>query len=89
MANSSGLPRRIDHLGRIVVPVELRRQLGINPGDELEIAVRDDSITLTKNHLTCVFCGSQEGLESYRDRMICQECAQEAAERFSDLRRTG
>ena len=73
--NGGGLPRRIDHLGRIVVPVELRRMLGINAGDELEIAVREGAITLTKATRSCVFCGTEADLHSYRDRELCADCA--------------
>ncbi|HZT65352.1 MAG TPA: AbrB/MazE/SpoVT family DNA-binding domain-containing protein [Acidimicrobiales bacterium] len=72
--NSTGVPRRIDHLGRIVVPVELRRMLGISPGDELEVAVKGDSVTLTKVRQGCVFCGTEDDLRSFRERLICREC---------------
>jgi len=81
--NSTGLPRRIDHLGRIVVPVELRRLLDISPGDELEVAVKGDSITMTKLNQGCVFCGGLEGLQSFRERMVCAECGGAAASRFT------
>jgi transcriptional pleiotropic regulator of transition state genes len=84
MIKSNGLPRRIDHLGRIVVPVELRRLLGINPGDELEVAVRDEAITLTKARTTCVFCGAETGLAPFRERMVCRSCASAAAEQFRE-----
>jgi AbrB family transcriptional regulator, transcriptional pleiotropic regulator of transition state genes len=75
ISNGGGLPRRIDHLGRIVVPVELRRMLGIKAGDELEISVRDGAITLVKAGRSCVFCGSDTDLRSYRERPLCAECA--------------
>jgi len=75
MINNGGLPRRIDHLGRIVVPVELRRMLGIKAGDELEIAVRDGAITLTKAGRVCAFCSAEENLHSYRERCVCSDCA--------------
>ena len=80
--NGGGLPRRIDHLGRIVVPVELRRMLGISAGDELEIAVKEGSITLTKSTLSCVFCGTEKDLRTYKDRQVCGDCA-EAVVRFA------
>lgn len=90
MANSGGLPRRIDHLGRIVVPVELRRLLGINPGDELDIAVSGEAITLTKSRLSCVFCGAEDtALTSYRDRMVCHDCARASCRQFEAIDRTG
>ena len=82
--NSTGVPRRIDHLGRIVVPVELRRMLSITPGDELEIAVKNDAITLSKMRQGCTFCGSEdEGLQAFREKMICHVCASEVADRIA------
>lgn len=75
MSNNGGLPRRIDHLGRIVVPVELRRMLGINPGDELEISARDGAITLVKASQECIFCAGTDGLRTYRERLVCPDCA--------------
>jgi transcriptional pleiotropic regulator of transition state genes len=81
--NSTGLPRRIDHLGRIVVPVELRRMLSISPGDELEVSVKGEAITLTKLHQACVFCGTVDDLHTYRDRQVCTQCASGAATRFA------
>ena len=89
MMNKGGLPRRIDHLGRIVVPVELRRMLGINAGDELEIAVRDGAITLTKAGRACVFCSTGEDLNAYKDAWVCTSCAGAVSELSQDLRRTG
>ncbi|HET6793092.1 MAG TPA: AbrB/MazE/SpoVT family DNA-binding domain-containing protein, partial [Acidimicrobiales bacterium] len=74
MINSTGLPRRIDHLGRIVVPVELRRMLGINAGDELEIAVKGDAITLTPVRQGCVFCGAEDDLHFFHDKPVCGGC---------------
>lgn len=79
MIKATGLPRRIDHLGRIVVPVEMRRMLEITPGDELEIAVQGDSITLSRLRRGCVFCSSQEDLRTYRDKEICSRCALEVS----------
>ena len=79
MIKATGLPRRIDHLGRIVVPVEMRRLLEISPGDELEIAVEGEAITLTRMRRGCVFCGTDENLRSYREKQICGRCAHEAS----------
>ncbi|HET9733289.1 MAG TPA: AbrB/MazE/SpoVT family DNA-binding domain-containing protein [Acidimicrobiales bacterium] len=79
---SSGLPRRIDHLGRIVVPVELRRMLGINPGDELDVAVKNGSVTLTKIQQGCVFCGRDEDVQTFRERLVCVPCSQDLGSRF-------
>ncbi|HUP87639.1 MAG TPA: AbrB/MazE/SpoVT family DNA-binding domain-containing protein [Acidimicrobiales bacterium] len=68
------MARKVDDLGRIVLPVELRRLHGIQTGDALEISVDGDSIVLRKLSQGCVFCGTEDGLSSYRARSICVEC---------------
>jgi transcriptional pleiotropic regulator of transition state genes len=67
--------RKIDDLGRIVLPVELRRLYGIHPGEPLAISVDGDAIVLRKLDEGCVFCGSASGLSSYKDRAVCASCA--------------
>jgi AbrB family transcriptional regulator, transcriptional pleiotropic regulator of transition state genes len=54
---AGGVVRRVDELGRIVIPVEIRRRFGIDVRDPLEISVRGESIVLSKPHDACVFCG--------------------------------
>lgn len=73
---STGIVRRVDELGRIVLPIELRRNLDIAERDELEIYVEDDRIVLQKFEPSCVFCASSYGLVSYRGKNVCRECAQ-------------
>ena len=68
------MARKVDDLGRIVLPVELRRLHGIQTGDALEISVDGDSIVLRKLSQGCVFCGTIERLSSYRSRSICSDC---------------
>ncbi len=70
----TGMARKVDDLGRIVLPVELRRLHGIQTGDSLEISVDGDSIVLRKLTLGCVFCGRHESLSTYRERCLCAEC---------------
>jgi len=71
---STGMARKVDDLGRIVLPVEMRRMFGIRPGDELEIAVDGVSILLRKVESRCVFCGDGAALRSYRDKQVCGVC---------------
>lgn len=71
---STGIIRKIDELGRIVLPVELRRSLGIKERDPLEIYVRDDQIILRKSSVTCVFCGSEEDVSDFMGKGVCQKC---------------
>jgi len=77
---STGSIRKVDDLGRIVLPIELRRTLDIAERDELEIFMEDDRIVLKKYEPACVFCSSEQGLVSYRGKNICQECARKIAE---------
>ena len=71
---STGIIRKVDELGRIVLPVELRRTLDIAERDELEIYLENDRIILQKYEYSCIFCGSSGGLINYRRKTVCQEC---------------
>ena len=72
---STGIVRRVDELGRIVLPIELRRTLDIAERDSLEIYVTDDNIVLKKYHPTCIFCGSTKGITTFKDKNVCASCA--------------
>ena len=74
---TTGMIRQLDTLGRVVLPIELRRTLDINSRDMLEILVDNGSIILRKYEPNCHFCGSSAGLTSYRDKMICSSCLSE------------
>ena len=74
---STGIVRRIDELGRVVLPIELRRNLGIMEKDPIEIYVDEDSIILKKYAPSCVFCGSSEEVEQFRGKNVCKKCAEE------------
>lgn len=71
---STGIIRKVDDLGRIVLPIELRRTLDIAERDELEIYLDDDKVVLKKYEPSCIFCGSSCGLVSYHGRNVCMEC---------------
>ena len=73
---STGIIRKVDELGRIVLPIELRRTLDIAERDELEIYMESDRIILQKFEPACVF----RGLISYRQKNICQECIRNMTE---------
>lgn len=70
----TGIVRKVDELGRIVLPVELRRTLDIAEKDELEIFLEDDRIILQKRDAFCVFCGSINRLVDYRAKYVCRDC---------------
>lgn len=71
--------REIDKLGRIVVPMDIRRKLNMNPGDTLKITVMDNSITIAKAENTCVFCNDTEDLIEFNDKYVCRSCAAKLA----------
>lgn len=74
---STGIVRNIDELGRVVVPKELRKKLGIANTDPVEIYVEDDKIILKKYISVCHFCGATEGLTEYKGKNICADCIAE------------
>ncbi len=74
---STGITRKVDDLGRIVLPVELRRTMDIDVRDPLEIYVDTDRIILKKYNPACVFCGNAKDVTFYKDKMICRECISE------------
>lgn len=69
--------RKIDDLGRIVVPAETRRLFNIHEGDELAISVENNAIVLRKLEASCVFCDTHEGVTPFHGRGICQACRAE------------
>ncbi len=71
---STGIIRKVDELGRIVLPIEIRRTLDIAERDELEIFMDNDQIVLQKFEPSCIFCASSRDLVSYRGKNVCQEC---------------
>ena len=71
---STGIIRRVDELGRIVIPIELRNKLKIAEKDPIEIYVDGSSIVLKKLEETCVFCGSTKNVTKYKDKLICDKC---------------
>ena len=71
---STGIIRKVDELGRIVLPIEMRRTLDIAERDELEIFVENDRIVLQKYEPSCVFCTSSRGLVAFRGKNICKDC---------------
>lgn len=69
--------RRIDDLGRIVLPMTVRKNLGIENRDLLEIFVNDDKILLKKHEASCVLCGSRKDLTKFKGKHVCCNCRSE------------
>ncbi len=71
---STGIVRRIDSVGRLVLPIELRRTLEIDDNDALEIFVEDNTVILKKYQPACIFCGNARDVISYKGKNICADC---------------
>ncbi len=74
---STGIVRKVDELGRIVLPIELRRTLNIDERDSLEIYVDGNSVILRKYQPSCVFCDDATDVLSYKGKNICRKCLEE------------
>jgi transcriptional pleiotropic regulator of transition state genes len=74
---STGVVRKIDELGRIVLPSELRKVFGIREGNELEISVEGERIILQKRQDVCLFCEAANPTVEFKGRMVCEACAGE------------
>ncbi|MFR0045445.1 MAG: AbrB/MazE/SpoVT family DNA-binding domain-containing protein [Clostridium butyricum] len=78
---STGVVRKVDELGRIVLPIELRRSLDIAEKDALEIYVDGEQVILKKYEPACVFCGEARDISNYKGKNICSECMKDIKER--------
>ena len=74
---STGIVRKVDELGRIVLPIELRRTLDIDVKDALAIYVDEDTILLKKYEPACTFCGNAKDNTVFKSKNICPDCLSE------------
>ncbi len=74
---STGIVRKVDELGRVVLPIELRRTLDIAVKDSLEIYVDEGAIILKKYEPACIFCGDARDVVNYKGKNICAKCMRE------------
>ena len=79
---STGIVRKVDELGRIVLPIEMRRTLGIAERDALEIYVDGGDVILRKYSPTCIFCDNARDLSSFKGKNICPECLSKLRGKF-------
>ena len=77
---ATGVTRRLDDLGRVVVPKEIRNHFGINNGDPVEFYVDEFGVYIKKYEPGCTFCGNALKISNYKGRNICQACASEIAD---------
>lgn len=71
---STGVVRKVDELGRIVLPISIRQTMDINEKDPLEIFIDDNRIILQKYHPACVFCNNADRIVYFNNKRICQDC---------------
>lgn len=74
---STGVVRKLDNLGRIVIPIELRKSMGIEIKDTLEIFTEGDQIILKKYQPGCIFCGDARNVRIFHGKMLCDKCVEE------------
>lgn len=77
---ATGIIRKVDELGRVVIPIEIRNKFDIAEKDPIEIYVDGSSIVLKKYEPNCVFCGNTKNLSIYKDKLICSKCAKQISE---------
>ena len=77
---STGIVRKVDELGRIVLPIELRRTLDIEAKDALEIYVDGSQIILKKYEPACIFCGNAKNVIHFKGRNLCEDCLHELSQ---------
>lgn len=74
---ATGIVRKVDELGRVVIPIELRRTLGISEKDPLEIFTEGDTIILKKYEPACIFCGQARRVSDFKGKNVCPDCIEE------------
>ncbi len=83
MKLSTGIVRRVDELGRIVIPKEMRKSLNIDQKDPIEISIEGSSIILQKYENRCVFCGAIKPSIQYNGKLMCTKCLKEINKNLS------
>lgn len=74
---STGIIRRVDELGRVVIPIEIRNKFNIVEKDPIEIYVDGSSIILKKFEPNCIFCGGTKDLVEYKEKLVCGKCSEQ------------
>lgn len=83
---ATGVVRRVDDLGRIVIPKEIRNKFYIKTNDKLDIYVENDVISLIKDSKKCIFCSSTKDLIEQNNKYVCNKCMQKLVRKFMILR---
>lgn len=82
MEKSTGVIRKLDELGRIVIPKEIRDGMEIKEKDQIEIFIEGNSIVLKKYEKSCIFCSSTRKLEDYKGKLVCHKCMEGITKKF-------
>lgn len=77
---ATGIVRKVDELGRVVLPIALRRTLGIEEKDGLELYVDGEALILQKYVPRCIFCGGADDVKEFQGKVVCATCVAELAE---------
>lgn len=76
---ATGMIRRVDELGRVVIPIEMRNKFGITEKDPMEIYVEGTSIILKKYEPNCIFCNNSKNLVEFEGKQVCSKCVNKIA----------
>jgi transcriptional pleiotropic regulator of transition state genes len=79
---ATGIVRRIDDLGRVVIPKEIRRTMRIREGDPLEIFTDGENVVLRKYNPACVFCGDASDVIYFNSKRVCRKCLEQLKSSF-------
>ena len=80
-----GIIRRMDPLGRVVLPIELRRTMDIEEKDALEIYVDAGTIILKKYEPACIYCGEAKNTANYKGKNVCTKCLEDLRKLWNTL----
>lgn len=81
---STGIVRRVDELGRVVIPIEIRNKFGIAEKDPIEIYVDGSNIVLKKYEQSCIFCGNTKELSEYKGKLVCNKCVEKLSKNIAE-----
>lgn len=80
MLKSTGMVRKVDELGRVVIPMEIRKTMSIEEKESVEIFVNDNQIILQKYAPGCLFCGNAEDVVNFKGKNLCKRCLTELSQ---------
>jgi len=79
---SGGMVRKIDELGRVVIPIEIRNTFMLDEGDGVEVYTENEKIILRKYYEGCIYCGSKKKVYKLLEKPICEKCIEKIKEKI-------